>query len=155
MSGKKYASSRQQHVQHLKKYTSSGQEHVQRLKKYTSSRQEYVHHLKITCIMCKITISSSSEKLLSLPLSLSICMVGWLVVLNVPLTVRSFRDGTPIDCPLRRTSSSVFTPFPPFTSSRQAHVHHLCLWHYIPVWLHIGQSTTATSSHCRDMTSDV
>ena len=30
----------------------------------------------------------------------------------VPSTARSFRDGTPIYCPLRRTWSSVFTPFP-------------------------------------------
>ena len=37
-------------------------------------------------------------------------MVGWLVVFYVPLTARSFRDGTPIYCPLRRTWSSVFTP---------------------------------------------
>ena len=29
--------------------------------------------------------------------------VGWLVVFNVPSTARSFRDGTPIYCPLRRT----------------------------------------------------
>ena len=33
--------------------------------------------------------------------------------------------------------------------------HVLCLWHGISVWQHIGQSTTATSRHCRDMTSDV
>ena len=30
-------------------------------------------------------------------------MFGWLVVSNVPSTARSFRDGTPIYCPLRRT----------------------------------------------------
>ena len=29
--------------------------------------------------------------------------LGWLVVFNVPSTARSFRDGTPIYCPLRRT----------------------------------------------------
>ena len=32
--------------------------------------------------------------------------------------------------------------------------HVLCLQHDIPVWQHIGQSTTATSRHRRDMTSD-
>ena len=32
---------------------------------------------------------------------------------NVPLTTRSFRDGTPIYCPLRRTWSSINTPFRP------------------------------------------
>ena len=44
--------------------------------------------------------------------SLVKCKVGWLVVFNVPSTARSFRDGTPIYCPLRRTWSSVFTPIP-------------------------------------------
>ena len=39
--------------------------------------------------------------------------VGWLVVFNVPSTARSFRDGTPIYCPLRRTWSSINTPFRP------------------------------------------
>ena len=34
-----------------------------------------------------------------------------LVVFNVPSTARSFRDGTPIFCPLRRTRSSINTPF--------------------------------------------
>ena len=33
--------------------------------------------------------------------------------------------------------------------------HVLCLWHGIFVWQHIGQSTTATSRHCRNMKSDV
>ena len=33
--------------------------------------------------------------------------------------------------------------------------HVLCLQHGIPVWLHIGHSTTAISRHCSDMTSDV
>ena len=33
--------------------------------------------------------------------------------------------------------------------------HVLCLRHGIPVWQHIGQSTTATSRHHADMTSDV
>ena len=37
----------------------------------------------------------------------------WLVVFYVPSTARSFRDGTSIYCPLRRTWSSVFTAFPP------------------------------------------
>ena len=30
-----------------------------------------------------------------------------------PSTAKSFRDGTTIYCPLRRTRSSVNTPFPP------------------------------------------
>ena len=40
-------------------------------------------------------------------------MVGWLVVFNVPSTARSFTDGAPIYCPLRRTWSSINTPFRP------------------------------------------
>ena len=40
-------------------------------------------------------------------------LVGWLVLFNVPSTARSFRDGTPIYCPLRRTWSSINTPFRP------------------------------------------
>ena len=36
-----------------------------------------------------------------------------LVVFYVPSTARSFRDDTPIYCPLLRMWSSVFTPFPP------------------------------------------
>ena len=39
-------------------------------------------------------------------------LVGWLVVFNVPSTARSFRDGAPIYCPLRRTWSLVFTRIP-------------------------------------------
>ena len=31
----------------------------------------------------------------------------------------------------------------------------LCLWHGIPVWQHIGQSTSSTGRHRRNMTSDV
>ena len=34
--------------------------------------------------------------------SVCVCVV-WFVVFNVPSTARSFRDGTPIYCPLRRT----------------------------------------------------
>ena len=40
-------------------------------------------------------------------------LMVWLFVFNVPSTARSFRDGSPIYCPLRRTWSSVLTPFPP------------------------------------------
>ena len=39
-------------------------------------------------------------------------LVCWLVVFYVPSTARSFRDGTPIYCPLRRTWSSVFYAVP-------------------------------------------
>ena len=40
-----------------------------------------------------------------------ISFVCLLVVFNVPSTARSFRDGTPIYYPLRRTWSSINTPF--------------------------------------------
>ena len=39
-------------------------------------------------------------------------LVGWLVVFSVPSTAVSFGDSTLIYCALRRTWSSVFTPFP-------------------------------------------
>ena len=45
-----------------------------------------------------LRIPGNSEMLLT-----SVSCVGWLVVFNVPSTARSFRDGTPIYCPLRRT----------------------------------------------------
>ena len=45
-------------------------------------------------------------------------LVGWLVVFNVPSTNRSFRDGVPIYCPLRRAWILVFTPSPPGTEPR-------------------------------------
>ena len=41
------------------------------------------------------------------------CLFVCLFVFNVPSTARSFRDGTPIYCPLRRTGSSVNTPSRP------------------------------------------
>ena len=37
-----------------------------------------------------------------------VCLFGF----NIPSTARTFTDGTPIYCPLRRTRSSVNTPFP-------------------------------------------
>ena len=37
----------------------------------------------------------------------------WLVVFNISSIARSFRDGTPIYCPLWRTWSSINTPFRP------------------------------------------
>ena len=40
-------------------------------------------------------------------------MMVWLVVFQLPSTSRSFRDSTPIYCPLWRTWSSVLTPSPP------------------------------------------
>ena len=40
-------------------------------------------------------------------------LVDWLIVFYVPSTARSFRDGISIYCPLRRTLSSINTPFRP------------------------------------------
>ena len=56
-------------------------------------------------------------------------LVGWLVVFYVPSTARSFSDGTPTYCPLRRTWSSVFTPFPRRTNpgpSLGSPLHYHC-----------------------------
>ena len=60
-----------------------------------------------------------------------------LFVFYVPSTARSLRDGTPIYCPLRRTCSSVNTPFPPgikpqvvFNCSIQHHILLYHTWHY-------------------------
>ena len=72
------------------------------------------------CICCSLIINfgmfNSNEYLFIIPHStLILCFdcVGWLVVFYVPSTSRSFRDGTPIYCPLWRTWSLVYTPFPP------------------------------------------
>ena len=51
-------------------------------------------------------------------------LVGWLVVFNVPSTARSFRDGTPIYCPLRRTWSSINT-LGNWTRGRRMAVHYV------------------------------
>ena len=60
--------------------------------------------------------------------------VGWLDVFNVPSTMRSFRDGAPIYCPLR-TPSSVFTTTPPGIEPRAV------AWQSITQPLHHASST--------------
>ena len=50
-----------------------------------------------------------ADKYLKWPTS---TMLNWLDVFYVPSTARSFRDGMPIYCPLQRTWSSIFKPFP-------------------------------------------
>ena len=62
-------------------------------------------------------------------------MVGWLVMFNVPSTARSFRDGTPIYCPLRRTWSSINTPFRPGIEP------WAMAWQSITLPLHYASST--------------
>ena len=62
-------------------------------------------------------------------------MVGWLVVFNVPSTARTFRDGTPIYCPLRRTCSSINTPFRPGIEPRAV------AWQSITLPLRYASST--------------
>ena len=37
-------------------------------------------------------------------------LIDWLVLFNVPSTARSFRDSTPIYCPLQRTINKPFRP---------------------------------------------
>ena len=58
-----------------------------------------------------------------------ICVI-WLVVFYVPSTARSFRDSTPIYCPLRKMWSSVNTPFPTRIEnpglSRGSLLHYRC-----------------------------
>ena len=69
-------------------------------------------------------------------------LVGWLVVFNVPSTARSFRDGTPIYCPLRRTWSSINTPFRPGIEPRAV------AWQSITLPLRYASSTLTIVSHC-------
>ena len=57
-----------------------------------------------------------------------------LFVFNVPSTARSFRDGTPIYCPLRRTWSSVNTP------SRPGIEPGAVAWQFITLPLRHGRS---------------
>ena len=72
----------------------------------------------------------------SLNYDLYIYVVGWwLVVFNVPSTARSFRDGTPIYCPLRRTWSSINTPFRPGIEPRAV------AWQSITLPLRYASST--------------
>ena len=47
------------------------------------------------------------------------------------------------DVPHRRITHSQFGPVLEYCDWMGCHV--LCLWHDIPVWQHLGQSTTATS----------
>ena len=54
---------------------------------------------------------------------------------NVPSTARSFRDGTPIYCPLRRTWSSINTPFRPGIEPR------VVAWQSITLPLRYASST--------------
>ena len=61
---------------------------------------------------------------------------SWLVVFNVPSTARSFRDGTPICFPLRRTWSSINTPFRPGFEPRAV------AWQSITLPLRYASSTT-------------
>ena len=63
-------------------------------------------------------------------------MIGWLVVFYVPSTARSFRDGTTIYCPLQRTWSSVFTPFPSGIEPRAV------AWQFIALPLRNASSMT-------------
>ena len=66
----------------------------------------------------------------------NICLFVCLFVFNVPSTARSFRDGTPIYCPLRRTWSSVNTP------SRPGIEPGAVAWQFITLPLRHGRSST-------------
>ena len=74
----------------------------------------------LTCVPCVTSQCSSTIIYViwllfqPLPVLSSVCFFCWLVgCVYVPLTARSFRDDTPIFCPLRRTRSSVCTLFSP------------------------------------------
>ena len=67
--------------------------------------------------------------------------IGWLVVFYVPSTARLFRDCTSIYCPLRRTWSSVFTPFPPRIEPRAV------TWQSITLPLRHASSTPNTEQN--------
>ena len=58
-----------------------------------------------------------------------------LFVFYVPSTARSFKDGTPIYCPLRRTWNSVNTPYPPGIEPRAV------VWQSITLPLHHASFT--------------
>ena len=69
--------------------------------------------LRIQCVKrSKKFIVSFSSNILNISFAGS-CLFVCLFVFYVPSTARSFRDGTPIYCPLRRMCSSVNTLFPP------------------------------------------
>ena len=53
-------------------------------------------------------------------------------------------------CSTSMDSTTTGRPVSVYSDGMGCHV--LCLWHGIPVWQHIGQITTATSRHRRDMT---
>ena len=69
-----------------------------------------------------------------------VCYLGWLVVFNGPPTARSFRDGTPIYCPLRRTWSSVNTTFSPGIEPR------VVAWQSITLPLRHASSTSLSKA---------
>ena len=67
--------------------------------------------------------------------------VGYLVAFYVPSTARSFRDGAPINCPFRRTWSSVNTP------GRRVAVHYATAAPrklHVPVCIRDGGTTYCT-----------
>ena len=79
--------------------------------------------------MSKLRISVIDHCRVSTSLTILSRMSWVLVVFYVPSTARSFRDGTRIYCPLRRTWSSVNTPFTPGIEpgpSRGSPLHYRC-----------------------------
>ena len=83
--------------------------------------------------------------------------IAWifcLFVLNVPSTARSFRQGTPIYCPLRRRWSSVNTPYPPGIKllavawQYTAWIKSLLLpnWWFIHTWVKVYEITKTENS---------
>ena len=71
-------------------YWNGGKDNLTQAEQLTSSAKLNVSFLEYQ--LKHIFIQGSNENL-----------VSWLVVLYVSSTARSFRDGTPVYCPLRRT----------------------------------------------------
>ena len=63
---------------------------------------ESLHNIGFAVVACSVTLKCSQTDLSGNRFYL-FKLVGWLVVFKVPSTARSFRDGTPIYRPLRRT----------------------------------------------------
>ena len=71
--------------------------------------------------------------------------------MSCPVSVYCDGEGCHVLCLYTVTG---WVPYPVSVYCDRVGCQVLCLQHCIPVWQHIGQSTTATSRHCRNKTSD-
>ena len=87
-------------------------------------------------------------------LSLSVCLIRWAILGRQPGLTQDIKMGSCVfQCDVPHQWRAQRQVGPVYCDGVGCRV--LCLWHGISVWQHIGQSTTATSRHRRDMTSDV